>query len=91
MEDYEEFVRENKAIAKVIWENAFFCGLNKLKKKQLMNCIQSLVADLDNKVNCSDYVLDERKLKDVLFDQKCLLIESLDPDFFSREDVWKIN
>lgn len=85
MKEYEEFVKENKAIANTIWDNAFLSGLNKLKKHQLMNCIQALVEHLDNKVNCSDYELDERYFKDIAFDQKCLLIESLDPDFFSRE------
>lgn len=82
--DYEEYEKDKKKIAQTIWDNAFFFGLNKLTKKELILLVESMVEDLDFYVNLHEDWEDERDFKDLFFDQKCLMIKCLDPDFFKR-------
>lgn len=87
MKDWEkEFVKEQKVkheLADKIWNIPFVvANLNKLTKKEL----SMLVSEMLNKIGC-DYETSwfEMDAKDILFDQKCWLIEALDKDFFKKE------
>lgn len=77
---------KERQLAKIIWENPFFSGLTKLKKADLIYIIENLLDALDFELNLEDpSIVDERKIKDIIWDQKCLLIESLDEKFFDRD------
>lgn len=80
-ETEKQFARR-KEIAKIIWDNYFDFGLLKLKKSDLIDIIGVLQKAYDGQLNDPNY--DDRKIKDVLFDQKCELIELLDNDFFAN-------
>lgn len=83
---FEEEEKQKEVIAKTIWENAFFSGISKLNKTQLIILINSLIEQLDFYVNLNgDWNVDERDFKDLAFDQKYLMIESVMPDFFKKE------
>lgn len=75
---YEELARR-KELAQIIWDNSFFSGLLKFKKSDLYILVTLLVEKLD--FTC----MDERDFKDKFFDEKCILIEILDDDFFKRD------
>lgn len=77
---------QKKIIAKTIWDNPFFSGLRELNKTQLIILINELTEKLDfyANLNC-DWDWDERDFKDRAFDEKCLMIECVRPDFFKKE------
>lgn len=83
---FEEEEEQKEIIAKNLWGNVFFTGLQKLNKIQLMILINSLIEELDFHVNLNkDRNGDERDFKDKAWDQKCLMIESVMPNFFKRQ------
>lgn len=77
----EEREKFKKKIAKTIWDNPFFSGINKLKKEELKAIVESLI----NKWSWENDSLHELDIKDLLFEEKCYLIESLDEEFFKNE------
>ena len=90
MKKYEDLTCEEeevqkKLIADTIWKNPFLSGIIELNKTQLCVLTNALIEELDFYVNLhGDWNVDERDFKDILFDQKCLMIETLDPDFFKE-------
>lgn len=87
MEEWEkEYIKEEKIkhkIAKKIWDIPFFVSnAEQLTKKELLILLDAILY----KIGC-DYEPSwfEMDIKDILFDQKCWLIEALDKDFFNRE------
>ena len=82
--DYEEYEKDKKKIAQTIWDSPFHSGLIKLANAQLLTLIDSLVEKLDLIINLKNDYYDERDFKDKFFDQKCIMIECLDPDFFKE-------
>ena len=67
----------------MIWKETFFNDIIKFKKSDLLILIEDLSLRLSTILdkNYSEY-----DFKDCLFDQKCNLIETLDPDFFHKKD-----
>ena len=83
---YEEQNAEKENIAKILWDSPFCSGVQKLNKMQLILLVMELVERLDFLINLNgDWNVDERDFKDTSFDQKCLMIESVDNDFFKEE------
>ena len=89
--DYEKGINKRKKMAQIIWDNAFMSGLTKFNKNELLDIIQALVFKLDvyeNIYRCKeefedlDVPEDYRDFKDLAFDYKCILIATLDEDFF---------
>lgn len=82
MEEKEELEeKEKKEIANKIWDTPFASvNLQVLKKSQLVILIESILFRIFYE-NPEYYELD---IKDILFEEKCWLIETLDPDFFER-------
>lgn len=69
-------------LAQKIWDIPFAStNLHKLKKKELLILIDEMLYKI-----ATDYEGDwfEEDVKDVLFNQKCWLIEALDPHFFDN-------
>ncbi len=88
---YEEAEAEKKKIAQIIWDKPFWNGVFKLNKKQLFLLVESIVERLDffiNRHGCWE-LEDKRNVKDITFDQKCIMIESCDPDFFENREEMK--
>lgn len=82
---FEEEEVQKKIIADILWKNPFLSGITELNKTQLCVLTDALIEKLDFYVNLNgDWNVDERDFKDILFDQKCLMIETLDPDFFKE-------
>lgn len=82
---FEEEEEQKKIIAKTIWDNPFFSGLRKLNKTQLIILINELIEELDFYATLNgDWEMDERDFKDKAFDEKCLMIECVRPDFFKK-------
>ncbi len=74
--------KEKIAIAKKIWETPFASSnLQVLKKSQLL----ILIRDILNRIGW-EYQEQWTKLdiKDLLFEEKCWLITTLDPEFFEK-------
>lgn len=89
--DYSKIVEGRREIAHIIWDNSFMSGLLKLNKWQFIDIINLLVLRLDEFINVlqysdevEDYPNDERDAKDISFDCKCILIETLDEKFFNN-------
>lgn len=83
----EEIEKEKKVIAKIIDKNIFLSGLQKLTKIQLIILVNDLVERLDITINLNDDCdIDERDFKDMGWDYKCLLIETLYPNYFMEVD-----
>lgn len=78
---YEEFVAEKKKIAQIIWDNPFYSGLVKLNKTQLIVLISALVDKLDEQLIDGE---DCRCWKEIVFDNKCLMVEACEPNFFKE-------
>lgn len=76
---YEEQEEEKKVIAKIIYNSPFLSGIQNLTKTQLVILVSELTERLDEKINCD---IDERDFKDIAWDKKCLIIETLNPNFF---------
>lgn len=88
MENWEiEFEQREKAkhdLAKKIWDIPFAtANLHKLTKNELLILIEGMLERIG-----IDYKKDwfEIDIKDIMFDQKCWLIEALDPHFFDKEE-----
>lgn len=79
--NYDEYVERNKKCAQIVWDNAFFSGLWKLKKEDLINIISALVSKLNLTLEPDQDLF----WKDVAFNEKCLIIEVLNKDFFKGE------
>ena len=80
--------KEKNNIANILMENPFFTGLHKLTKKQLITLVECCAESLDLYINLGGKINDdERDFKDLYFDQKCCLIETLCCDFFHNEEV----
>ena len=75
--------KEEIAIAKKIWETPFASSnLQVLKKSQLL----ILIRDILNRIGWEyEELWTKLDIKDLLFEEKCWLIECLDSDFFKRE------
>lgn len=82
--EYDEAVNNPRRIAKTIWDNPFLSGLHELNQAQLIIIIQALVEKLDYLENGKG--MDERDWKDIAFDKKCLIIETVDETFFKRKE-----
>lgn len=84
---YEEVEAEKKKIAQIIWDSPFWNGVYRLNKTQLLLLVESMVERLDLFINLhGDWEEDERDMKDTVFDQKCVVIESCDPNFFKNKE-----
>lgn len=83
MEEKEELEeKEKKEIANKIWDTPFASrNLQVLKKSQLAILIDSIL----DRISYENPEWDELDVKDILFEEKCWLIETLDPDFFERK------
>lgn len=82
---YEEQEEEKKVIAKIIDNSPFLSGIQKLTKTQLVILVSELTDRLDAKINLDDDCnLDERDFKDIAWDKKSLIIETLNPNFFKE-------
>lgn len=83
----EDRVFDRKKIAQQIFDNPFLTGVMMLDRKELFDLLMLLLERLDYSENVSEYFMveDERDIKDKIFDQKCLLIELLDEDFFKKK------
>ena len=82
--EFEENEKSKHLLAKKIWGIPLAVNnLNKLTKKELLNLIDSML----DRIAC-DYMHHwfEMDWKDILFDQKCWLIESIDSEFFSKKE-----
>lgn len=80
MKDIE---KEEKAIAKKLWKTPFASrNLQVLKKSELL----ILIGEILNRIGWEyENQWHELDIKDVLFEEKCWLIEMLDPEFFKKE------
>lgn len=75
--------KEKKEIANKIWDTSFASrNLQVLKKSQLVILIDSIL----DRISYENPEWDELDVKDILFEEKCWLIETLDPDFFERKE-----
>lgn len=75
--------KEKQEIAKKLWNTPFAStNLHLLKKSELL----ILVREILNRIGW-EYETQWRELdiKDILFEEKCWLIEMLDPDFFKKD------
>lgn len=82
---YEEQEEEKKVIVKIIDKSPFLSGVQKLTKTQLVILIYELTERLDTLINLADDCeIDYRDFKDIAWDEKCLIIETLNPDFFKE-------
>ncbi len=81
---FEEKEEEKKNIINILEDNPFLSGIQKLNKTQLLILIFNLVERLDEILN-KDY-MEYRDFKDEVWDQECLIIETLNPDI-SKEDL----
>lgn len=80
---YEEQEEEKKVITKIIDNSPFLSGIQKLTKTQLVILVRALTERLDEKIILNDDCkMDERDFKDIAWDEKCLIIETLNPNFF---------
>ena len=81
LETYEE--ETNRKLAQKIWDIPFASSnLDKLTKQELLILIYGVLERVsDDKKEW--YELD---LKDLLFEEKCWLITTLDPEFFENKE-----
>lgn len=83
--NYDEILVERKKIAQIISDNYFLSGLETLNKQQLIEVVLVLTERIDEYKNVfgydpderEDYPYDERKMKDIAFDRKSVLIDEL--------------
>lgn len=79
-EEFEIIKEKQKRLAKKIWDISFASSnFDKLTKKELLILIDAILVKIE-KAEWS-----ELDLKDFMFEQKCILIECLDEEFFNRE------
>lgn len=88
MEKWEiEFEQEQKArhdLAQKILDIPFAsANLHKLTKKELLMLIEGMLEKIGIDYKDEWFEMD---IKDILFDQKCWLIEALDPHFFDKKE-----
>ncbi len=76
--------KEKKEIAQKLWDTPFAsCNLHVLKKSQLL----ILVREILNRIGWEyEPRWNKIDLKASVFEEKCWLIETLDPDFFKDEE-----
>ena len=75
--------KEKKAIAKKIWDIPFAASdLQVLKKFELIILIESIL----NRIAWENIEWCELDIKDILFEEKCWLITTLDPEFFENKE-----
>lgn len=73
--------KERQRLAQKIWGIPFASqNLQELTKKELLLLFEEVITRISNEKS-EWYELD---IKDLLFEQKCWLIECLDSDFFNR-------
>lgn len=77
---FEEKEEEKKNIINILEDNPFLSGIQKLNKTQLLILTFKLVERLDEILN-KDY-MESRDFKDEVWDQKYLIIKTLNPDIF---------
>lgn len=80
--EYEKEQQKKRELAQKIWNNPFLSGLEKFTKKDLMLLIDSIRLRIAWEYEDSWTELD---IKDVFFESKCWLIETLDEEFFNKE------
>ena len=74
--------KEKNAIAEKIWNTPFASSnLQVLKKSQLLILIREILNRIGWEYESQWHDLD---IKDLLFEEKCWLIETLDPKFFEK-------
>lgn len=81
--EFEKEQEEKHKLATKIWDIPFaVANLHKLTKKELLMLIQEMLERIR-----VDYKQDwfEYDIKDIMFEQKCWIIEALDPNFFTKE------
>ena len=81
---FEEIEQQKKIIAEKIYNSAFLSGFQKLTKIQLLILVNELVDRFDYLINIESCSIDYRDFKDVSWDQKCLVVETLCPNFFDK-------
>ena len=79
---YEETEVRKKELAQIIWNKPFHTGLMKFTKKDLL----ILINEITTRIGWENKNWNELDIKDVIFEEKCWLIETLDENFFKRED-----
>lgn len=73
--------KEEIAIAKKIWEIPFASqNLQKLTKKELLLLFEEVLT----RISFEKEEWQGLDIKDLLFEQKCWLITTLDPEFFEK-------
>ncbi len=77
---YDEIVANKKRLAELIAKAPFHGGLSKFSKKDYLTLIFAIEDKIAFEKGWYEY-----DAKDFVFECKCFLIESLDPDYFSRE------
>lgn len=74
---------EQKRLARKIWDIPFASSnLHKLTKKELLMLIEEVLI----RISFENPAWHELDIKDILFEQKCWLVECLDNDFFNRRE-----
>lgn len=77
---FEEKEKLKPEIIKKIDNNVFLTGLFKLTKKEMYVLIVEILFRID-----FEYENFERDFKDNVYDKKCWLIDTLDPEYFSKQ------
>lgn len=78
--EYQQKLETKNKLAKRIWDTPFLGGLKKFTKKELLLLIDKI---LDNRFFTTEEQYDW-DIKDINWDQKCWLIEILNPNFFEK-------
>lgn len=75
--------KEKQEIAKKLWNTPFVStNLQLLKKSELLILVREILNRIGWEYETQWHELD---IKDILFEEKCWLIETLDPDFFKKD------
>ena len=83
----EQEEKDKELIVRTLWKNPFLSGLGKLNKRQLIVLVECCAEKLDILENLGgDVNNDERDAKDLFWDQKCVLMECVDSNFFNKKE-----
>ena len=80
--EYEKEQQIKNKLAEKIWDNPFHSGLSKFTKKELL----LLINEIENRIGWEyEENWHELDIKDLVFEEKCWLIETLNPNFFKEK------
>lgn len=80
LEIFDETIKNN--MAKRIWNKPFFEAVGKFRKKELLILLDSILT----RISYENNKWHELDIKDTLFEEKCWLIETLNPNFFGKNE-----